>query len=168
MIGKHGRGSFVRNDKELVLSPSTEKLGGAQALNEGLLDFFHHGFAGACAVCLAQIVSLIDTDPENPKGRAAPDVIFDQALEAVFKVCLARFHRLILAGFSAWQSIELVCGMKEDARADTLPEAVAEDQIADDDGHFMTQVVADASKEGAPWLRSCICSGLVVNGVVAQ
>jgi hypothetical protein len=97
----------------------------------------------------AEVMSLIDANPENPKGRRASDVIGNQVLKTVFKLCLTGFNRLIFAGFAARQSVKEFSGVKEDAQADALPEAIAETQISDDDRNFMAQLVADASQEPA-------------------
>ena len=62
---------------------------------------------------LAEVVSLIDTDPENSKGGRARDVIVEQVLKADFKLRLAGLKRIIFAGFAAGQSIEPLRGAKE-------------------------------------------------------
>ena len=153
----------MRDDEEIVLAPSTEMLGGVQALSESFFHFAQHGLAGARAVRLAQVVGLINADPENSKGRAALDVIFDETLQAVFNICLAGFNRRIVPGFAVRQGIELVRGMKKDPRSDTLPEGIAEDQIADDDRDLMAELVLDASEESAHWVRCGFAASRVVD-----
>jgi hypothetical protein len=167
MRDKHGGGSLMRDDEEFVLAPTAEMLRGAQTLNQSRLYFCEHGFACAGAVGSAQVVSLIDADPKDPKGWSAADVIVDQVPQMVFEICPGRFHRFIFAGVTAGKRIELVSGMEEDAQPDAPSERVAEDKIANDQRYFVSQLVAD-SREKSPWLG---CAGdflNILNGSFAE
>jgi hypothetical protein len=107
-------------------------------------------------------VGLIDADPEDSEGRAAADVIVDKTLKAIFKVCLAGFDGFIFTGLASRQGVELVGGMKEDAGPNEAPEAIAEDEIADDEGDLVTELVMDVRKEAAGWAHCGVDSVIVV------
>ncbi len=69
---QHLRAALMRHDQKFIVAPAAHLLCRAQALRQRVPHLLQHRVARRRAVRLAQLLRLIDADPQNAKRTARP------------------------------------------------------------------------------------------------
>ncbi len=144
----------MRDDQKFVVAPATHFFGRPQALRQCSFDFFQHRLACSGSVGLAQLVGLVDGDPQQTENQAAVRKVLKQSLQPFFKRRLVGFHATAFACLSMRQSLQTLSGMKNDCRADVPAQPVAQRQGSRHHRHIVAQLMQGVNQASATRLRA--------------
>jgi hypothetical protein len=154
MSRQHLRRALVRDDQKLIVAPASQLLGRPQSLRQHATTFSIIASQAPGPVGLAQIVRLIDGDPQHAEDQAAVREVFKFRLQPFFEFRLTRLHALVVACLTVRQRIQALRGMKDDCRADVPAQPVAQHQDSRHRRHVVTQLMPHVNQASAARLRA--------------
>ena len=103
---------------------------------------------------LAQVMCLIDSEPQDAEALATLAIVLEGCLQPVLELGLARLDRRVFAALPMRQFIQALGGMKDRRKADAAAQTVAQHQGPHHDGHIVAQLVPQMNQGAFSRLHS--------------
>jgi hypothetical protein len=140
---QHFRSAFMGENKELVVAPSAQLVGGSKPTGERSFYSFKHGIASLRAMGPAQGLSLIDSEPQNAEGWCSLPEVFEFSLQPFLKIGNVLFHLFVLGCRTAGQRIQALGWMERDHVSNAFAKSVAEDRDANHGGKCVAEAMTE-------------------------